>query len=517
MARKPVILIVLDGWGKAPAGYPDEFNAIAQANLPTYRALAAKYPQTLVRTSGNAVGLPEGVMGNSEVGHTNMGAGRIIWQEIVRIDKAIAKDDFRSVGPLFDAIQAVKNGAGRLHLMGLTSNGSVHSVDRHYFAMLRLAKQAGLSGDRVVMHCFTDGRDTPPREGAGHIKAIHNWMRQNGTGVIATISGRYFAMDRDTRWERTKLAYDAMVLGSGIPVRDPVAAVEEAYAKDETDEFIMPRVVMNSSDEPVATIQDGDHVICFNYRSDRVRQISRVLMEPDFPEFAAKPLDIHLVTMTMYKQGLKADVAFPQQSVRNGIGELFGRLGKTQLRIAETEKYPHVSFFFSGGIETPYPGEHRVLIPSPRDVATYDLKPEMAAPEIAEALVREIRNPNYDLIVNNFANADMVGHTGNMAATIKACEAVDAALTKVLAQVRQSGGTAIITADHGNAEQLWDFNFNSPQTQHTTNPVPLLIVDEDLVGVTLRDEGRLCDIAPTILDLLSLEKPIEMEGLSLLR
>lgn len=517
MPRKPVILIVLDGWGQAPEGYPDQFNAIARANLPTYRSLQQRYPQTLIYTSGNAVGLPEGVMGNSEVGHMNMGAGRVIWQEIVRIDKAIEKDDFRSVGPLFDAVQAVKNGNGKLHLMGLTSNGAVHSVDRHYFAILRLAKQAGLYGDRVVMHCFTDGRDTPPREGAGHVRAIRDWMRENGTGVIATVSGRYYAMDRDTRWDRTKLAYDAMVLGAGILANDPVTAIEEAYANDETDEFIRPRVIATPAGKPLATIQDGDHVICFNYRSDRVRQITQALTEPQFAEFPVQPIHIQLVTMTMYKQGLQAEVAFPQQSVRNGIGELFGKLGKTQLRIAETEKYPHVSFFFSGGVEQPFPGEHRVLIPSPREVATYDLKPEMAAPEIADAVVREIRSPNYDLIINNFANADMVGHTGNIEATIQACEAVDAALAKVIDQVRQSGGTAIITADHGNAEQLWDFNFNSPQTQHTTNPVPLLIIDDDLIGTRLRDDGRLCDIAPTILNLLSLEPPEEMEGVSLLK
>jgi 2,3-bisphosphoglycerate-independent phosphoglycerate mutase len=517
LPRKPTILIVLDGWGQAPEGYPHQYNAIAQANLPTYRSLLEKYPQTLIRTSGEDVGLPDGVMGNSEVGHMNMGAGRIIWQEIVRIDKAIAKDDFRSVGAIYDAVQHVKNTPGaQLHLMGLCSDGSVHSVDRHYFAILRLAKDSGLSGDRVVMHCFTDGRDTPPHEGVKHIGRIQAWMQENGTGVIATITGRYYAMDRDTRWDRTKLAYDAMVLGSGLEVTDPVAAVEQAYKDGETDEFIKPRVVVRAG-KPVATIRDHDWVINFNYRADRVRQISHALTDPEFKDFERHPIDLHLVTMTKYKDGLRADIAFPQQSVRNGIGEIFSRLGKTQLRIAETEKYPHVSFFFSGGVETPFPGEQRVLIPSPREVATYDMKPEMSAPAIADAVVKQIQDPNFDLIVNNYANADMVGHTGNIAATIKACEHVDDALAKVIAQVRASGGTAIITADHGNAEQLWDFDANSPQTQHTTNPVPLLIVDEELRGTQLRQRGRLCDIAPTILHLLNLEKPQEMEGVSLVQ
>ncbi|MGI8907128.1 MAG: 2,3-bisphosphoglycerate-independent phosphoglycerate mutase [Candidatus Sumerlaeaceae bacterium] len=515
MARKPTILIVLDGWGQAPDGYPHEYNAIAQAKIPTYRALLEKYPHTLIRTSGEDVGLPDGVMGNSEVGHMNMGAGRIIWQELVRIDKQAREDDFRSITAIMDAVQHTKNTPGsRLHLMGLCSDGSVHSVDRHYFAILRLARQAGLTGDQVVMHCFTDGRDTPPHEGVKHIRRIHEWMKENGTGVIATVCGRYYAMDRDTRWDRTQLAYDAMVLGAGLEVSDPVAAVEQAYATGQTDEFIKPCVIVRDG-QPVATIRDHDWVINFNYRADRVRQISHALTDPEFRDFERRPIDVHLVTMTKYKDGLRADIAFPQQSVRNSIGELFGKLGKTQLRIAETEKYPHVSFFFSGGTETPFPGEQRLLIPSPREVATYDMKPEMSAPEIADAVVRQIQDPNFDLIVNNYANADMVGHTGNIAATIRACEHVDAALTKVLAQVRASGGTAIITADHGNAEQLWDFEANSPQTQHTTNPVPLIIMDEDLRGTQLRQGGRLCDIAPTILHLLNLEKPGEMDGLSL--
>jgi 2,3-bisphosphoglycerate-independent phosphoglycerate mutase len=513
--RRPVALIVLDGWGEAPAGYPKKFNSIAQANLPTFHALLERYPHTLIQASGNAVGLPEGVMGNSEVGHMNMGAGRIIWQTITRIDKAVQVDDFSSIEPLSAAIAAVKGGK-RLHLMGLCSNGAVHSVDRHYFALLRLAKKAGLKGDQVAMHCFTDGRDTPPREGAGHIAAIQSWMQENGCGVIATVIGRYYAMDRDQRWDRTQLAYDAMVHGRGIKENDPVQAVQNAYAEGETDEFIKPRVITRPGGEPVAEIADGDHVICFNYRADRVRQITRALTEPNFSEFERQPVKIQLVTMTEYIQGLDARIAFPPQYVENSLGEVFSKLGKTQLRIAETEKYPHVSFFFSGGKEKAFPGEKRVLIPSRRDVATYDMKPEMSAPEIAKALIDEIRDPNFDLIINNFANADMVGHSGNIPATIRACEYVDEALKGVLEEIRRVGGTAIVTADHGNAEQMWDNVTDSPQTQHTTNPVPLILMDEQLTGTKLREGGRLCDIAPTILQLLNLQPPAEMDGVSLL-
>lgn len=515
MARRPVALIVLDGWGEAPDDYPQEYNAIAQANLPTYRALAGKYPRTLIQTSGNAVGLPEGVMGNSEVGHMNMGSGRIIWQTLVRIDKSAETDDFESIEAIASAAKRAKDTRARLHLMGLCSDGAVHSVDRHYFALLRLAKKVGLSGDQVVMHCFTDGRDTPPREGAGHVAAIQKWMQENGCGVIGSVMGRYYAMDRDKRWERTEVAYKAIVCGEGEKVSDPVQAIQDAYAAGENDEFIKPRVLVRANGEPVAVMQDGDQVICFNYRADRVRQLSSACRDRGFSGFQCRQPNIGYVTMTQYMEGLDADIAFPPQYVQNSLGEVFSKLGKTQLRIAETEKYPHVSFFFSGGVETAFAGEKRVLIPSARDVATYDLKPEMSAHEIAEALVQEIRDPNFDLIINNFANADMVGHSGIIPATIKACEAVDAALTKVIAEIRKAGGTAIITADHGNAEQLWDYATESPQTQHTTNPVPLLIVDDGLIGTKLREGGRLCDIAPTILKLLNLEAPQEMDGVSL--
>jgi 2,3-bisphosphoglycerate-independent phosphoglycerate mutase len=517
VSSKPVVLIVLDGWGKAPPGYPLEFNAIERANIPVYRSLLETYPHTLIHTSGNAVGLPEGVMGNSEVGHMNIGAGRIVWQEITRIDKALEKDDFRTVSAIYDAILRAKASGSRLHLMGLVSDGAVHSVDRHYFAIMRLAKALEIAPRQLVMHCFTDGRDTPPMVGINHVAAVRDWIRENGVGVIGSVIGRYYAMDRDKRWQRTQLAYDALVSGAGIYFHDAVEAVQHAYDAGETDEFIKPRVIVGDNQEPLGTINDGDQVICFNYRADRVRQMSRALTEPDFAEFPVRKMRVHLVTMTMYQQGLDADVAFPPQFLRKTIGELFSSLGKRQLRIAETEKYPHVSFFFSGGEEKPFEGEDRVLIPSARDVPTYDKKPEMSAPEIADRLVNALKNSNYDLVINNFANADMVGHTGVMEAAIQACEHVDAAIGKVLAQVRAIGGCAIITADHGNAEQLWDFEADSPQTQHTTNPVPLLIMDEELRGASLREGGRLCDVAPTMLQILGIPAPPEMDGTPLLQ
>lgn len=515
-SRKPVVLIVLDGWGKAPAGYPDEFNAIARANLPTWRSLVEKYPNTVIFTSGNAVGLPEGVMGNSEVGHMNLGAGRIVWQEITRIDKAAEKDDFRTNAALSGAMLKAKASGRKLHLMGLVSDGAVHSMDRHYFALIRLAKTLGLAPNQLVMHCFTDGRDTPPTSGLNYVAAIRDRMREIGVGVIGSVIGRYYAMDRDKRWQRTHLAYDALVNGVGQKFHDPVEAVQNAYDAGETDEFIKPRLIVGENGETPATIDDGDQVICFNFRADRVRQMSRALTEPDFAEFPIKKMKIHLVTMTMYQEGLDAEVAFPPQILRNTVGEVFSRLGKTQLRIAETEKYPHVSFFFSGGEEKAFDGEERVLIPSPREVATYDLKPEMSAPLVAERLVEELRADKFDLVVCNFANADMVGHSGIVQAAIEACENVDRALGKVLAQVLECGGRAIVTADHGNAEQMWDFDANGPMTQHTTNPVPLVVVGDNLQGSKLREGGRLCDVAPTILQLAGIPVPAEMDGVSLL-
>lgn len=516
MNRKPVALIILDGWGRCPVDYPREFDAVCLAQTPVMDAISEKYPTTLIRTSGNDVGLPDGVMGNSEVGHMNLGAGRVVWQELVRIDKAAEKDDFASIEPLRDAMEKAKATGRRVHLFGCTSDGAVHSVDRHYFALLRLAKKVGLTGAQVAFHAFTDGRDTPPQSGLGHVTAVRDWMEQNGTGVIATVSGRYYGMDRDKRWERTKRAYDAMVFGKGEPFTDPVAAVEASYAKGVTDEFIEPAVIVDDNGHPLATIDDGDQVISFNYRADRGRQICRALVEPGFAEFERKPMTIRLVTMTPYIEGLPADVAFPPLGLKNTLGEVVSAAGRTQLRIAETEKYPHVSFFFSGGVETPYPGEDRILIPSPRDVPTYDKKPEMSAFGISEAAVKAIKDPGYDLIVLNFANADMVGHTGSLEAATKAVEAVDKALGPILEAIREAGGAAIVTADHGNAEQMWNFDANAPHTQHTTNTVPLVLVDDTRRDARLRPDGRLADIAPTLLHLMDLPVPPEMDGRSLI-
>lgn len=517
--RRPIALIVLDGWGQAPDDYPLKFNAVRLANTPVVDGLRAKYPTTLVKTSGNDVGLPDGVMGNSEVGHMNLGAGRVVWQELVRIDKAAERDDFASIAPLRDAMLRAKASGRRVHLMGCASDGSVHSVDRHYFALLRLAKEEGLTGDRVAFHAFTDGRDCPPRSGAGHVAAIRGWMAANGTGVIATVSGRYFAMDRDKRWDRVKRAYDALVHGVGAKASDPVEAVERGYAAGVTDEFIEPCVMTNVEGGPVATIADGDEVISFNYRADRVREMTTALTYAGFEGFdrGGPAPAIRLTTMTPYMDGLPAVVAFPHTPLTNTLGQVVSAAGLTQLRIAETEKYPHVSFFFNGGVETPNPGEDRKMVASARDVATYDLKPEMSAPGIAELAAASIADPGYDMVILNFANADMVGHTGVVEAATRACEAADAALGTVLEAIRKSGGAAIVTADHGNSEEMWNFEADAPHTQHTTNPVPLTLVDDTRLGATLREGGRLADIAPTILELLGVPKPAEMDGCSLLQ
>ncbi len=511
------MLIVLDGWGEAPKDYPREFNATRLANTPTYDNLLANAPNTLIHTSGNFVGLPKGIMGNSEVGHMNLGAGRVVWQEIVRIDTAVEKDNLRSVGPVFDAVEKARETGRRLHIMGLTSDGSVHSVDRHYIGILQLAKEQGLKGAQVAMHCFTDGRDCPPESGIGYVQAVRDWMTENGTGVIASVIGRYYAMDRDKRWERTKQAYDTLVHGIAFKShRDPVEAVKDSYAAGETDEFIKPRIIVDAAGRPLATIEDGDQVIFVNYRADRARQLSRAFVEPGFDAFPVKQVKMRLVTMTPYIEGLPVDIAFPPQSMADTMGEIVSTAGLTQLRAAETEKYPHVTFFFSGGQEKEFQNESRILVPSPRDVPTYDFKPQMSAPELGDAVVEAIRTGRHDFVVLNFANADMVGHTGIVEAAVKACEAADAALGKVLAAVKEAGGAAIVTADHGNAEEMWNFEADAPHTQHTTNDVRLFVFDENLRNAKLREGGRLADVSPTLLKMMEMPKPPAMEGDSIL-
>jgi 2,3-bisphosphoglycerate-independent phosphoglycerate mutase len=515
--KRPTALIILDGWGEAPVDYPHEFNAVAQANTPRFNQIRAEYPSTLIKTSGEDVGLPDGIMGNSEVGHTNLGAGRIVWQEIVRLDKAAAQDQFESNAPIREAILKAKSTGKRLHILGLVSDGSVHSVDRHYMAILALAKRLGLESHQTVLHAFTDGRDCPPQSGLGHVSAVARWMSQEQFGTIGTVIGRYYAMDRDKRWERTQVAYDAMVRGqAATTATDAVAAIQASYDAGIHDEFIKPVVITKSAGQPVGQIQTGDCLIAINYRADRMRQICLALVKPGFSDFPVEDLNLHLVTMTPYIDGLPAQVAFEPISMTNGLGQWVATKGCTQLRIAETEKYPHVTFFFSGGREEPYPGEERRMEPSPRDVPTYDYKPEMAAAGIARQAVDALKSPGFDLMVLNFANADMVGHTGVVDAARRGCEAVDEALGQVLDVILQLGGRAIVTADHGNSEQMWNFEANAPHTQHTTNPVPLILVDPERKNSRLRNDGRLADVAPTLLEMMGLEQPQEMTGKSLI-
>ena len=512
MRKAPFVLMILDGWGVASPDYPKEWNAIALAQIPNFKRLWNNYPHTTIQTSGNSVGLPAGIMGNSEVGHLNLGAGRVVWQEITRIDKAIEKDDMESVEALRNLMVTARESGKSLHLMGLVSDGAVHSVDRHYFALLRLAKKLNLNPEKVFLHCFLDGRDTPPTNGVQYVGEVKKWMDENSFGKIATIMGRYYAMDRDKRWERIKKAYDALTIGTGVMEQEPEIAIKKSYESNVTDEFVMPINICNSSNKPIGLVKSGDCVIFFNFRGDRARQLSHVLTDESFPHFERpEGFFVNLVTFTQYEEGIRCKVAFLPHYLKNTIGEHFSNAGLTQLRIAETEKYAHVTFFFSGGREQVYEGEKRILIPSPK-VATYDLKPEMSAPEVAKHLAEEILSGQYDLIINNFANCDMVGHTGKLDAAIKAVEVVDSSIGLVYSALQKVGGKAIITADHGNAEMMWDFSTNQEHTAHTTNPTPLILVDEDRKGQELRDGGALCDVAPTIIDILGMQKPIEMTG-----
>ncbi|MFH0794068.1 MAG: 2,3-bisphosphoglycerate-independent phosphoglycerate mutase [bacterium] len=512
------MLVVLDGFGEAPADYPHDKNAVALARKPFLDSLRKQYPRTLVRTSGNDVGLPAGVMGNSEVGHLNIGAGRVVWQEITRIDKAIETDGVASNEAFVRAINKARDSGRNLHLMGLVGDGAVHSVDRHYFALLRLAKKLKMPAERVFVHCFLDGRDTPPQSGIRYVGELHSIMEKENLGRIATISGRYYAMDRDKRWERVQKAYDTLVESKGERFASPQQAIEDSYKNNVTDEFVLPRIITRPDGEPIAAIRDGDQIIHFNFRADRARELSQTFVLDDFKGFerAVHPR-VELTGMTQYQKGLPvAGVAFPPNYIKNGIGEIVSRLGMCQLRIAETEKYPHVSYFFSGGREKEFDGEERILVPSPK-VATYDLQPEMSLPIVAERLAEAIRRDHFDFIVTNFANGDMVGHTGVIPAATKAVETNDAALAKVVPLVLERGGKVLICADHGNAEEMWNFAENCPHTQHTTNPTPLYLVADGFKGSALREGGRLCDIAPTLLEIMGIEKPPDMDGQSLLQ
>ncbi|MEW6719666.1 MAG: 2,3-bisphosphoglycerate-independent phosphoglycerate mutase [Thermodesulfobacteriota bacterium] len=506
MKRPFVALVIMDGWG-----YREETggNAVALAETPFFDRLWAGFPRTLIHASEERVGLPAGQMGNSEVGHLNLGAGRVVYQDLVRISKSIRDGDFFRNPVLRAAMDAAREGGGALHLLGLLSDGGVHSLHTHLYALLRMARENGVR--KVFVHPFFDGRDTPPRSGIGHLKALLAEMERIGTGEVATVMGRYYAMDRDNRWERVERAYRAMVRGEGKPFEDPVAAVAASYEAGVGDEFIEPAVIVRGGG-PVGRISPGDAVVCCNFRADRVREITRALTQPGFDRFpGAEELRLSYACMTAYDGKFGLPVAFPPQGMADILAHVLAERGLRNLRIAETEKYAHVTYFFNGGEEKVFPGETRVLIPSPK-VATYDLMPGMSADGVGERAAEEIGSGKHDLMILNFANCDMVGHTGILPAAIRAVEAVDRNVRRVVEKVWEVGGIALVTADHGNAEQMIDPATGGPHTAHTTNLVPLVLADPAARGMRLRGERALEDIAPTILNLLSIPVPSAMTG-----
>ena len=505
MSKKPVMLMILDGFGIAEKS---EGNAVALANKPNFDRLVKEYPNTQLQASGMAVGLPEGQMGNSEVGHLNIGAGRIVYQELTRITKAIEDGDFFENEALMKAMKNAKENNASLHLMGLLSDGGVHSHIDHLKGLLEFAKKEGLQ--KVYVHAFMDGRDVPPSSGKDFIIKAEEMMKEVGVGQIATVSGRYYAMDRDNRWERVQLAYNAIVLGEGEKASSAVEAIDNSYHDEKTDEFVLPCVIEEDG-HPTATIKNGDSVVFFNFRPDRARELTRAINDKEFAGFNRETLNLTFVTMTQYDKTLEGvNIAFKPQTLVNTLGEYVSSKGLEQLRIAETEKYAHVTFFFNGGVEKENPGEERKVIPSPK-VATYDLKPEMSAYEVTDELLNRLDQDKYDMIILNFANPDMVGHTGVVQAAVKAIEAVDECLGKIVDKVLEKDGTVFITADHGNAETEIDFSTGNPFTAHTTNPVPFVWVSNNINGRTLKS-GKLADIAPTMLNVMNLEVPKEMTG-----
>ena len=510
MSKKPTVLMILDGYGLNDRV---EGNAIKQANTPVMDKLMAEYPYVKGLASGMAVGLPEGQMGNSEVGHLNMGAGRIVYQELTRITKEIQDGDFFKNEALLHAVKNAKENGSALHLFGLLSDGGVHSHITHLFGLLELAKKEGL--EKVYVHCFLDGRDTPPQSGKGYVQELTDKLAELGVGKIATVMGRYYAMDRDNRWDRVERAYNAITKGLGVSAESGVAAVQNSYNNGKNDEFVEPAVVMENG-KPVATVQDGDSVIFFNFRPDRAREITRAFCCDDFDGFAReKRIQTTYVCFTDYDETIpNKEVAFHKVAITNTFGEFLAAHGLKQARIAETEKYAHVTFFFNGGVEEPNEGEDRILVKSPK-VATYDLKPEMSTPEVCEKLVGAIKSQKYDVIIINFANPDMVGHTGVQKAAIQAIEVVDGCVGKAVDAIKEVNGQLFICADHGNAEQLIDYETGAPFTAHTTNPVPFILVNAD-PSYTLREGGCLADIAPTLIELMGMEQPKEMTGKSLL-
>jgi 2,3-bisphosphoglycerate-independent phosphoglycerate mutase len=523
---KPLILIILDGWGYRAES---KANAIALARKPTYDRLLREYPNTLIHTSGPYVGLPEGQMGNSEVGHLNIGAGRVVHMDITRIDLIIQNGELFKHPVLLEAMKHARTGESRLHLFGLVSDGGVHSQQAHLYALLKMAKQQDL--ERVFVHAFMDGRDTLPTNGPGYLEQLQQKMREYNCGRIATVNGRYYAMDRDRRWERIAKAYNAMVFADaeGGKKSDPVQGMKDSYNKGVTDEFVVPFVCTDGRGEPMTTIRDDDSCICFNFRADRVRQITRALTRnsglnaqsgADLPGAAdldatiprdRVPKNLHYVCMTQYDKNFSLPVVIPPESMANILANVMGNQKMRNLRVAETEKYAHVTYFFNGGVEQPFPGEDRILVQSPK-VATYDLKPEMSAAGIADAVVKATEDGTFDVMIVNFANADMVGHSGKIEPTIKAVETVDSCLGSIEASVRAKGGAMLITADHGNAELMIDPATGGPHTAHTTNPVPFIVVSENSKQFTLKPNGSLRDISPTILGILGVDEPKEMTG-----
>ena len=526
---KPLVLIILDGWGYRAE---TKANAIALARKPTYDRLLREYPNTLIHTSGPFVGLPEGQMGNSEVGHLNIGAGRIVHMDITRIDLMVRNGEFFQHPVLLDAMKHARSGERRLHLFGLVSDGGVHSQQAHLYALLKMAKQNGL--ERVFVHAFMDGRDTLPTNGAGYLEQLQQKMREYNCGKIATVNGRYYAMDRDRRWERIAKAYSAMVSADaqGGKNADPVQGMKDSYNKGVTDEFVIPFVCTDSRGQALATIRDEDSCLCFNFRADRVRQITRALARnsglnqnggSDLPGAAdldatiprdRGPKNLHYVCMTRYDKNFSLPVVIPPESMANILANVMSGTNMRNLRVAETEKYAHVTYFFNGGVEPPFPGEERVMVQSPK-VATYDLKPEMSAAGIADAVVKATEDGTFDVIIVNFANADMVGHSGKIEPTVKADEVVDACLGRIESAVRAKGGAMLITADHGNAEMMVDPATGGPHTAHTTNPVPFIVVQENAKQFTLKPGGSLRDISPTLLGMLGVDEPNEMTGTDL--
>ena len=509
-ARRPLMFMILDGWGYREAR---EGNAILTARTPNLDRLTEEYPWCFLEASGEAVGLPEGQMGNSEVGHLNIGAGRIVYQDLTRINLSIKNGDFFKNPAFLNAISNAKANDSSLHLMGLVSYGGVHSYMTHLYSLIKLSQEKGLK--KVYIHAFLDGRDVPPKAALKDIKELDAFCKENGSVKIATLSGRYYAMDRDQRWERTKLAYDALTRGvAPYTAPDAETAVSEAYGRGETDEFVKPTVITDSEGKPEAIIRDNDSVIFFNFRPDRARQLTWAFVNKDFEGFTReKRPKVHYVCMAQYDETLDSPIAFPQEELENVLGEVLSKQGLIQLRIAETEKYAHVTFFLNGGQEKCYEGEDRCLIPSPK-IATYDLKPEMSAYEVTDEVIKRIRSGKYDVIFLNFANMDMVGHTGILEAAVEAVETVDNCVGRIVTALKEAEGVALVTSDHGNAEQMENPMTGEPHTAHTSNPVKCIYAGNGEVKAL--KNGKLCDLAPTLLELLNIRKPEEMKGESLI-